>query len=714
MANTQQMKFYLLKQSKYDQLNSAGQLLASGLYFVTDTYRIYKGNTLYANDVVIISKEQADAFSAEEQCTAITNKLYIDSETGSMYVNIEKKFTEIGIPAETKAKLAYLTTIETTDANKIVTVSEDGSKFAYSKNIVDTILSTATNDDIPTAKAVRDLIGAGASNNNPLLVQINETTGEVEEGTGVWKLNPVFNKGIDIYFNNDLIEIGATKVNFAGTVTPTRTEDGQVKIQIGDNMNSSSWNNTANNAAADGKTNGKVTDLSTSAGYLNGNSVNYTKTATLTFTSAEGIHFNVGKNVWTVNITADGETIATAELTDNVTLNKVDGQDKPTVSHSATDITGTGVFAAITSSITSALVLQPNYPKSVGAKGKRSFTISLATLHSENSIANKAIVITISGCGGKFVSKTFYYVTGVTPTIGDVSLSVTKQSVVYYSGVEYYTLGTLFEFKAQNISNLNNQIQVGSSVKKLDFSASNMETPVDIYGSVYSKKENGVELLKNATSAQDNVCEYLQSDLEVVEKTNSSDISVTLKAVNAFGSVSKTASLTLDKPINSYGQASTDTEEKCKSENKRYINSSISKIETEPSLFVSNATLATDELQLIPGVGIQYPANGGTETRYFARKFVKDGSLTGLTLVFEFSKGSLSDVVVEMMKGENVWTPINKFNGTYSYATADSTNTKAQGYKLVLVFADTNVDGKFYLRVGMTNSNAIITNIKMG
>ena len=87
--------------------------------------------------------------------------------------------------------------------------------------------------------------------------------------------------------------------------------------------------------------------------------------------------------------------------------------------------------------------------------------------------------------------------------------------------------------------------------------------------------------------------------------------------------------------------------------------------------------MASDELQLIPGVGIQYPADGGSETRYFARKFVKDGSLTGLTLIFEFSKGSLSDIVVEMMKGENVWTPINKFNGTYSYATADSTNTKA-------------------------------------
>ena len=36
-----------------------------------------------------------------------------------------------------------------------------------------------------------------------------------------------------------------------------------------------------------------------------------------------------------------------------------------------------------------------------------------------------------------------------------------------------------------------------------------METPADIYGGVYSKKEDGVELLKNANNAQNNVCEYL-------------------------------------------------------------------------------------------------------------------------------------------------------------------------------------------------------------
>jgi hypothetical protein len=61
------------------------------------------------------------------------------------------------------------------------------------------------------------------------------------------------------------------------------------------------------------------------------------------------------------------------------------------------------------------------------------------------------------------------------------------------------------------------------------------------------------------------------------------------------------------------------------------------------------------------------------------------------------------------MKGENVWTPINKSNGAYSYATAASTSSK-----LVLSFGDSNADGGYWFRVGMTEgTTAKITKIEM-
>jgi hypothetical protein len=57
-------------------------------------------------------------------------------------------------------------------------------------------------------------------------------SGNVLPGSGNWKLNPIYNAGINLAFNNKIIEYGATKITFAGTVTTTKTADGEVKVQI--------------------------------------------------------------------------------------------------------------------------------------------------------------------------------------------------------------------------------------------------------------------------------------------------------------------------------------------------------------------------------------------------------------------------------------------------------------------------------------------------
>lgn len=61
--------------------------------------------------------------------------------------------------------------------------------------------------------------------------------------------------GVDLYFNNQGVASGVTEINFAGTVELTRNDDGSVKVQIGENQNSSSWN------TKDGQTDASVANI---------------------------------------------------------------------------------------------------------------------------------------------------------------------------------------------------------------------------------------------------------------------------------------------------------------------------------------------------------------------------------------------------------------------------------------------------------------------
>ena len=524
-----------------------------------------------------------------------------------------------------------------------------------------------------------------------ILVEIGPS-GQLEEGSGNWKLNPIYNPGINLSFNNKVIEYGATKIVFAGTVTTTKTADGEVKVQIGENMNSSSWNSN------DGKTNGTVTDITTTIGLLNGTSVNATKSQTFIFSSAENIHFDQGNNLWTIIITANNEEIVNANLTDILTCNS-----EGIPSWQATIITGTGETTAITTSLTNK-AREDNYPAAVGGRAKRSFTIDFSKL---GNIANKVLKISIQGCGGKFISKEFYYVTAETPVVADnPTLTLNNGVSVYYSGVEYYGLGTTFDFETGTISNLNNQLEVNTSTNKLIFSSTNCAAPTAINGGNYNSGLTGT------SSSQDNTAtKFAATGLTANSNINTSSISVSITPVNFYTTgTTKTANLTTDKVVNTYTGNSTDTIEYCKAENYRVANTSVINNSTTWTTikFNSQSALASDELQLIPGVGIKYPS-GQTGTRYFTRKFIKAGSLTGSTITFTFSSGNLNNIIVQIMKGENVWVPINKFNGTYSYATAASTTSK-----LVLSFTDTNADGGYYFRVGMVEgTTAIITKIEM-
>lgn len=286
MAATQ-VKFVQLSQKKYNQL-AIGQKVATKIFFTTDTFRIYKGTDLYSQNVTVLTHQQVENYllqnATEKGCSAFVQHLYIDKQQGSMYIctaiDGKNQFVEIGISAELKARLAYLTKLESTDANKIVTVNANGSAFVYNKTITSVIAdnATASDDSVVTEKAVRSIIGDGATAVTPLL-----SNGKLNT-----EFNPITIAAIDNATGSD----DFSKVKFIGDCKVSYGTDGQIIIRIGENLNSSTFNNT------DGKTVGTAdkthdgTQTATLTGESSSKTVWLKGTNTVTVTTTGKIHFD--------------------------------------------------------------------------------------------------------------------------------------------------------------------------------------------------------------------------------------------------------------------------------------------------------------------------------------------------------------------------------------------------------------------------------------
>ena len=286
MAATQ-VKFVQLSQNKYNQL-AIGQKVATKIFFTTDTLRIYKGTDLYSQNVTVLTHQQVENYllqnTTAEGCSAFIQHLYIDKQQGSMYIctaiDGKNQFVEIGISAELKARLAYLTKLEATDANKIVTVNANGSAFVYNKTITSVIAdnANASNDSVVTEKAVRSIIGDGATAVTPLL-----SNGKLNT-----EFNPITVASIDNATGSD----DFSKVKFIGDCKVSYGTDGQIIIRIGENLNSSTFNND------DGQTDGAATaaysgtQTATLTGESDSKTVWLKGTNTVTVTTAGKIHFD--------------------------------------------------------------------------------------------------------------------------------------------------------------------------------------------------------------------------------------------------------------------------------------------------------------------------------------------------------------------------------------------------------------------------------------
>ena len=187
-------------------------------------------------------------------------------------------------------------------------------------------------------------------------------------------------------------------------------------------------------------------------------------------------------------------------------------------------------------------------------------------------------------------------------------------------------------FTTGEISNLNNQVELTSSSEKLSFSSVNCSKPTAVKGGSY----NGG--LTGAAKEQSNTATSFTATVSANSNINKSSFSVTITPKNYHGDgTAVTATYDSPIPVNTCGANSSATVEDCKAENWRVKNASITANSVDYTSstvkFNSQDDLAADELQLIPGTGIKYPADAAGDAdgtiRYFTRRFVKSGSLTG-------------------------------------------------------------------------------------
>ena len=435
--------------------------------------------------------------------------------------------------------------------------------------------------------------------------------------------------GVDLYFNNQGVASGVTDINFAGTVELTRNEDGSVKVQIGENQNSSSWNST------DGVTTATVANISTSnyiipdatgaafkiGNWTAGQQYPCTKSNSISFKSAGNVHFNIGNNEWKVVVfDADGTT----KLVDTTITTVVAGDSTGTVT-GWTDGTPTGTGATNVTYSLAGKANEKNYPSAVGGMATPTFTFNLANILPNGGRFKVSIV----GCGGSFTSPDMFYINGKTPTIASVDLTLTNAVEKQVSGVKYVAATSTVTYTTGNITNLNNQAGV---TNKLTVTGTGVSVVKDITSAN----------LTGYTNAWNNVPTFTATrTLESNYKGTSVTINIT--PTNAFTAGTQVSKTLANVNINTYPKnASTNSTESFLTEGKR-LKSDLT------SEWDSSATLVGGtDLQVIPGEGLVYPTtnysaiatpagnpnySGMTGTKYFYRKFIAgSGTVFGGTI----------------------------------------------------------------------------------
>lgn len=435
--------------------------------------------------------------------------------------------------------------------------------------------------------------------------------------------------GVDLYFNNQGVASGVTDINFAGTVELTRNDDGSVKVQIGKNQNSSSWNSkdgvTTATVANIATTNYIMADATGAAFKIGDWTAEQTKPCTksnsISFKSAANVHFNIGDNEWQVVVfDADGST----KLVDATITTVVTGDGDSMVT-GWTDGTPSGTGAANVTYSLAGKANETNYPSAVGGMATPTFTFNLANILPNGGRFKVQIV----GCGGTFTSPDMFYINGETPAVASVDLVLTDTNEKQVSGVKYVAASSTVTYTTGDITNLNNQAGVTNKLTVTGTGVS-VATPVTSSG------------LTGYTTAWDNVS-TLSATRSLVGNFKGTTVSVNVTPENAFTKGTQVSKALSNVNINTYAEtASTDSTETFLTEGKR-LKSDLT------SAWDSTATLVGGtDLQVIPGEGLVYPTtdysaiatpagnpnySGMSGAKYFYRKFIAgSGTVFGGTL----------------------------------------------------------------------------------
>lgn len=446
MAITQ-VKFVQLSQSTYDDM-TIEEKLSTQIFFTTDTLRIYKGNTLYSQNVSVLTSQEVENYlqqnDSENGCSAFVQHLYIDKQNGSMYIcdvdaNVGvNKFVQVGISNELKGRLAYLTQLSDADANKIVTVNANGTAFIYNKTIVSVIgdVDSATNDNVASEKSVRDIIGNGATAKTPLLVNS--------------KLNKQFNPIAIASIEDSTGSDDFSKVKFIGDCKVTYGADGQIVIRIGQNLNSSTFNNT------DGKTIGTATKThqGTQSATLTGQSSPKTvwlageKNEVIVTTTGK-IHFDDNtSNLFKLTISGKDSTGAVSK---EFTFGPITGDSSTDSPY--TDATLTGASLAVTN-----FVQEKNTPEgATGYEGNVSFTVDVKALEFVDGYVSLKIQQTGTAQAKVYTAnKMFWFITDTTTkaSVSNVKAKWSSEPSKYTeSGITTIKSGTVqYSATLENIS----------------------------------------------------------------------------------------------------------------------------------------------------------------------------------------------------------------------------------------------------------------------
>ena len=435
--------------------------------------------------------------------------------------------------------------------------------------------------------------------------------------------------GVDLYFNNQGVASGVTDINFAGTVELTRNEDGSVKVQIGENQNSSSWNST------DGVTTATVANISTNnyiipdatgaafkiGNWTPGQQYKCTKSNSISFKSAGNVHFDIGNNEWKVVVfDADGTT----KLVDTTITTVVAGDSTGTVT-GWTDGTPTGTGASNVTYSLAGKANEKNYPSAVGGMATPTFTFNLANILPNGGRFKVSIV----GCGGSFTSPDMFYINGETPAIASVDLTLANAVEKQVSGVKYVAADSTVTYTTGDITNLNNQAGI---TNKLTVTGTGVSVVKDITSAN----------LTGYTNAWNNVPTFTATRA-LSGSYKGTSVTVNVTPENAFAKGTQVSKTLANVNVNTYAEtASTDASETFLTEGKR-LKSDLT------SAWDSSATLVGGtDLQVIPGEGLVYPTtnysaiatpagnpnySGMTGTKYFYRKFIAgSGTVFGGTI----------------------------------------------------------------------------------